>query len=230
MVNPIGSGDSALLVMLLLVIVERFSTLARTATEQKSSFLGTPPIFVPTDTEQRSTYQNGPPSLWFTSSESSDSTEDGYGISSLGQVLPKLGRLNHIHTTNMAVLTTAFLIVAATEPGLIKNALGFVVVLIWLQLPMLEIKNYGEHRKDRSYPVELYAHLLGTLLIVWYVMGSNVYEPGLFLRTPGSFSDPLQTFVKNPDQLLGVFGLAALVLGTTGAFLFLFECEISEEE
>lgn len=116
MASPLEPSQISFLVPLLLVIVERLATLTRSIADEPTDFTDTRPLLAPV-------------------SEPTDTGASSEGF----HLVPRLGRLNILHLTNVSLLTAAVVLLAGTEPGLITNVLALLVAVIWLQLPLIEV-------------------------------------------------------------------------------------------
>lgn len=202
---PITPEQATFIVPLLLVITERLTNLTRNSVKGPDGFADSQPLFLPTNQLQ------------------SDTTGGRFRR----PVLPQLGQLNSLHTTNVAVLSGAFILVVATQSGLIRNVLALVVVLIWLQLPLLEIGTYSAIQDRVDAPRSLYIHLVSTIAIVAYIAGFGGFRAGLFLDTLDILSPSVNTVLQQREQLGAVVLLVLLILGSSLGFLWLFEREVS---
>ncbi|WP_276282788.1 hypothetical protein [Halorussus caseinilyticus] len=144
------------------------------------------------------------------------------------QRLPQLGRLNYLHSTNMALLSGAFVLAVTVDTPLVGNVLGLVVLLIWLQLPLLEIDEYGTIRENIKHPKSLYVHIAGTLLLALLLTGGWGFQPGLFITHTNLFKPDVETFLQYDHQLLSSLILALSLFGTTLGFLWFFEQEADQ--
>jgi len=205
MVAPLAPSRIDFLVPLLLVIVERLATLTRSIAENPGDFADSRPIFAP--------LANG---------DDAGATSDEFHI------VPRLGRLNFLHTTNVGLLAAAFVLLAATSQDLVTNVLALVVAIVWIQLPLLEIDIYDDIRDVIQWPASLYAHIATGLICMIYIAGFGGFEPGLFLRTADVFQPELGLLVSNPVQATTSVLLVGIILGSSGVFLHLFEREVIE--
>lgn len=206
MASEIGVQTTTIFVPLLLVIVQRLSNLARQIADQPTDLVDSEPLFVPGLAENQ-------PSGW---------------LLRVRKIVPELGHLNYLHTTNMALLSGAFILVVAVEAALVKNILGLVVLLIWLQLPLLEIDEYRAIRESIVYPKSLYFHLIGTVATASFLIGGWGFQPGLFLESTDLLSPNMRMILEHKAQLLASLLLLVLLLGTSYGFLWLFEGEVDE--
>ncbi|MFB6210407.1 MAG: hypothetical protein ABEI76_02610 [Halobacteriales archaeon] len=144
--------------------------------------------------------------------------------------LPNLGRLNHLHATNMALLAGAFILIAAIEASAVKNILGLLVFVIWIQLPLLEIDEYGEIRDNVVYPWSLYFHIVISIVIAAFIAGFGGFDPGEILETADLFSPTIAIITQHQQQAGAGILLAALWLIGVVGFLLLFEREAKSIE
>lgn len=203
MATGVGFKTATVLVPLLLVIVERLTNFTRGIAETPEELLGSEPLLLPGKT----------------------SDENQTGLLGVRSRVPQLGRLNYLHTTNMLLLSGAFVIVAAVGNVLVKNVLGLVVILVWIQLPVLEIDEYGAIRDEISSPKSLYLHIAGTLAVAGLLAGGFGFEPGLFLERTSFLAPDIETILNHKTQLTASLLVAVCLFGTSFGFLWLFEHE-----
>lgn len=142
----------------------------------------------------------------------------------MNQWLPGLGSLNYLHATNMAVLLLSFVLITAIETQPLKNVIGLLVVIIWLQLPLLEVDAYGQlrDRADNFLP-SLYFHISTTLLLVVIIAGP--FESGKILESVDLFSPRIISIFGYQGQLIAGSVLVVLWLGSVLGFLRLLARE-----
>lgn len=146
-------------------------------------------------------------------------------------ILPSLGRLNYLHFTNFVLLLLCFILVDSMgQDGnpLVKNLLGVMVLLVWLQLPLLEIDEYaairdGGRSPTARVPWSLYVHFAGTIAAAVYVVG---FFPATEVLTTVDMFSPTTGALDEATHPFSQAGLVALVLVTVGGFLWQFEREV----
>jgi hypothetical protein len=114
-----------------------------------------------------------------------------------GGLVPELGRLNFVHGTNLILLLGCYLLAIELEPSLLKTLLIVFVLLVWLQLPVLEVKQYGKILNEGSTSIPLRSfdvHIVTTLVTAAFVwqfgdlsqfvgaVNLTVLQPSDFLR------------------------------------------------
>lgn len=204
MSGSVTQDTVTILVPLMLVIVERFSTLARGMTGNYEDLAGSTPFFMPDKVVPNGIYK--------------------------GQlnktILPELGRFNHLHVTNTAILALSFILITPIDTKPLKNVLGMLVALVWVQLPILEIDAYGEIREEMNgaYPGSMYFHIVTTLLLIAAIAGP--FESGKILTSIDIFSSEIVKVVGFQDQMIAGGGLIVLWVGSWFGFLHLFENEV----
>ncbi len=198
-------SDLTTLVPLLLLVVERFSSLARESADEPWEFIGVNPLLTPVE----------------------KTSDDGLQAT-LGNLWPHLGRLNIIHATNVMVLGSAFLLTVSVSQSAIRNVVGFVVALIWIQLPLLEVDEYGAIREAKVVPISLYWHALTTLLMILFVAFAPNYEPAAILTAGSVFSEGTQALEEGRRQIWGAVGLTLVGLLSVSGYLVRLESEVEE--
>jgi hypothetical protein len=203
-VSPaVSIQTSTFLVPLLLVIVERLATMARGIAEDPRGLVDKPPVFTP---NRGPVGANSPPDRWLR--------------------MPWVSRLNHLHLTNMALLAWAFIIVVASDPGLVRNVLALVVGIVWLQLPLLEVDEYDEIQANVSIPWALYLHVAGTVAMALLIVTSGGFTPGLYLSEVDFLSPDPGMVVDHGRHLVRLLVIVGVFLVTTFGFLRLFERQV----
>lgn len=156
-----------------------------------------------------------------------------------GSVLPNLGRLNYLHATNYLLLLMGFILVVAMEPAngpLVKNLLGLMVLIVWLQLPLLEVDEYaairaggdgdsvgGDGETDGQILWSLYLHVAATLAVAVYVVA---FLPEAEVLTSVDLFSPEPDAVLQAAHPRSQAGLAALLVVAVVGFLALFRREV----
>ena len=191
------------LVPLLLVVVERFTSLVRDETANPADVVGSRPLLTPLSLLSRGR-----------------SAPDELGL------FPRLGRLNVVHATNVVMLGAAFVLLASTSGSAVRNVLSLVVAVVWLQLPVLEVKGYDAVRDAGIVPVSLYWHVLGTGLIVGGVLFVPSFETGALLTAELTVQDVVSLAPAFQDQLLAILPIGLVALVVVGVFLKLVEQEL----
>ena len=134
--------------------------------------------------------------------------------------VPQLGRLNFVHGTNLILLLGCYLLATALDPGLFKTLLVVFVLVVWLQLPILAVKEYGSLLADANFPRSFDLHLVTTLAIAAYV-----WQFGSLTQFVGSVN---ATVLEETDFLRN--GVVALLALSWYSFLHFLQIEINDEE
>jgi len=137
-----------------------------------------------------------------------------------GSRVPQLGRLNFVHGTNLILLLGCYLLATALDPGLFRTLLVIFVLVVWLQLPILEVKEYGILLEAESFPRSLDFHLVTTLALAAYV-----WEFGSLARIASSTNTTLlewSDFLRN--------GIVVLLFASWFLFLHALQREIDDGE
>lgn len=203
MASELSPEQVGILVSLLLMVVQQLAALVRDAGDDRPDYADTHPLLDPVRTD------GGKPAIF---------------------ALPRLGRLNVLHTTNVIVLAGAFLILAAAEQSIVTNVFALVVAIFWLQLPLIEVPNYQEICGDDEPPVALYLHVAGTVVVIAAITGIGGFEPTLFLQNADIFNPNLGFILADRMHLGASLLVLGLVLLTSFAFLKQFEQELEGEE
>ncbi len=198
--NGLGASDLTTLVPLLLLLVLQFASLTREVGESSSELVGVNPL--------------GTPVSWL-SSDGDDGT----------RLLPRLGRINVHHATNVGVLFAAFALVTRVNPGPVRNVVGLVAAIVWIQLPVLEIDEYDEIRDAGIPPISLYWHVVSTVGTLVFAVTSESFQPGLLL------TDGVQLLANDSskmivDQVISALPITVSFLVAIGGFLKLLEWEL----
>jgi hypothetical protein len=191
------------LVPLLLVVVERFTSLVRDETADPADVVGSRPLLTP---------------LSLLSPGQGDPDELG--------LLPRLGRLNVVHATNVVMLGSAFVLLVAADPSAVRNVLSLVVVIVLLQLPVLEVSGYDAVRDAGIVPVSLYWHVLGTGLTAALAFTVRQFEPGELLTSKQALTSGTDVISQFQEQFLGLVPVLLAVALVVGVFLKLLEQEL----
>lgn len=88
------------------------------------------------------------------------------------KLVPSLGRLNFVHGTNLVLLLGCYVLATTLDPSILRTLLIIFVLIVWLQLPVLEVKQYGKLLNETDRPLLLRSfdlHLVSTVLIAAYV-------------------------------------------------------------
>lgn len=188
-------------VPLMITIVIQLSTLAREIADEPQGLTDFPPLFVPDQVRKDS---------------------------QLGEWLPNLGRLNYLHATNMAILGLSFVLISALPPQPIKNIAGLLVIIVWLQLPLLEVDEYDKIRDgmNNGYPRSLYFHIGTTLLLIAAIVGP--FDSGKMFTSVEMFSSDIISTFGYHGQLFDIGILALLFGGSALGFLYLLESEAED--
>lgn len=200
--NGLEASDLTTLVPLLLLLVGQFSSLMRNAGDSPSDLIGVNPLWTPV-------------SLL-------GGNKDDHSVN----LLPRTGRINAFHMTNVSLLFSAFVLILAAEQGLIRNILGLVIAIVWIQLPVIEIDEYDDIRNAGIPPVSLYWHIITTFVAVTLAATSGGYEPGrVFVNASTIWSKEGLSFLLSDHALVGTV-LSVFTLIGVGGFLKTLEWEL----
>lgn len=88
-----------------------------------------------------------------------------------GKLVPSLGQLNFTHGSNMVLLLGCYLLLLqlSSEYAMVRTLLTIFVLLVWLQLPLLEVADYGSKVSESRLVSSFHFHVLSTLAIAGYV-------------------------------------------------------------
>ena len=216
-------GDSlGTLVTLLLVVVERFTSIVRDETTNPRDVVGSQPLLTPLSLLSRGNTGDG------NDGEEDDENGGNENDGSLWR-LPRLGRLNVVHTTNVLMLGAAFMLLASPESSgspAVRNVLSFVVAVVWVQLPVLEVKGYDAIRNAGIVPVSLYWHAVGTGLLVAGALFLPDFEPGRLLTSQTILTEGPNSVENFGGQVVGLLSLTVPGAVMVGGYLKLLECEL----
>jgi hypothetical protein len=197
------ASDLTTLVPLLLLLVGQFSSLMRNTGDSPSDLIGVNPLWTPV-------------------SLLGGNRDDHSGVT----LFPRTGRINAFHMTNVALLFSAFVLILAAEQGLIRNILGLVIAIVWIQLPVIEIDEYDDIRNAGIPPVSLYWHIITTFVAVTFAATSGGYEPGrVFMNASEIWSKEGLSFLLSGHALVGTV-LSVFTLIGVGGFLKTLEWEL----
>lgn len=197
------ASDLKTLVPLMLLLVERFSSLMRDIGDSPADLVDINPLWTPVSILRRNRGDNS-----------------GYDL------LPRIGRVNVFHLTNVSLLFSAFVLILSANSGLMKNVLGFVVAIIWIQLPVIEIDEYDDIREAGIPPVSLYWHILSTAAAVGFAVRSERFEPGkVFQNASTIWANEGLSFLSSDHAIGGAMIVLFCAIGVIG-YLKLLEWEL----
>lgn len=149
-----------------------------------------------------------------------------------GSLLPRLGQLNYVHVTNMALLTGSLIAVAGVDSGALRNIVGILVIALWMLIPLLEIGFYRAIREEiQKPPCSLYFHFVSVFILIIFLV--NPIEivpitPGKFLETFDLFAPRLSPILSHKGQILGLGIFFTVWAVSVYGFLHLLEREVKE--
>lgn len=86
-----------------------------------------------------------------------------------GKIVPRLGQLNFTHGTNLVLLAGCFLLALEHPKSAYRNLLALFVLLIWLQLPTFEVRNYGKVQSKNGPLTSFHFHVVSTFVVTGYI-------------------------------------------------------------
>ncbi|KAB1190651.1 MULTISPECIES: hypothetical protein [Haloferax] len=104
---------------------------------------------------------------------------------------PTFGRLNLIHWLNVTLVGASLLLIVFTATGVVKYLLGFIIVVFWMALPLLEIEEYDHMMRTFTDPLELRSlsvHVVSAGVLGAIPLLLTTFEEGMGLEFQIGFS------------------------------------------
>lgn len=143
------------------------------------------------------------------------------------RALPSLGRLNLVHGTNVFLLANTFLLVSALDSSLLRGVLALIVLVVWLQLPLLEVDDYGTILGVGCYPLSIYFHGISTMVVAWYVVAR---APADVVTLEGDLLEGELLATLGSPELRPLLAFLGLLAASAAGYLHLLGWDIDRAE